>query len=321
MSPTQQHFHIGVCCLAGHRNSANNTQQLGAYVACACSSHISLCGALPAGVIGGSISWGHGVQRGTQDWFSLLQLWMEATFPQHRFTLKNGCVPATQSSYVSSCLQQFVDADADLVGERTLHSAGLLYVCTQHCCTHPVFPQLCEQGRPSSPHAQAATKMHIRAPFSSLRVLAHAQVLVEYVTNDGYHHGSVDNSLVRSFERLLRKLLNFGRAPAVVLLEFLATDVKVSKLPFYATGVCLCVRWKREQVCVGERKRQKRLLHPAPSEPGTTVQKVSRDRCCRVAAPSLLGKVCRGCVPRLHTHCLACMLVGCLCPCVCLTHM
>jgi len=62
------------------------------------------------------------------------------------------------------------------------------------------------------------------------------QVFVEYVTNDGYHHGSVDNSLVRSFERLLRKLLQFRRTPAVVLMEFLATDVRVSKLPFYATG-------------------------------------------------------------------------------------
>lgn len=62
------------------------------------------------------------------------------------------------------------------------------------------------------------------------------QVFVEYVTNDGYHHGSVDNSLVRSFERLLRKLLAFKHAPAVVLMEFLATDVKTSSLPFYATG-------------------------------------------------------------------------------------
>lgn len=63
------------------------------------------------------------------------------------------------------------------------------------------------------------------------------QVFVEYVTNDGYHHGSVDNSLVRSFERLLRKLLHFKHAPAVVLMEFLATDIKINKLPFYATGV------------------------------------------------------------------------------------
>lgn len=70
---------------------------------------------LSAGVIGGSISWGHGVQRGSEDWFSLLQRWMESTFTQHNITFKNGCVPATQSSYVSSCLQQFVDADVDLV--------------------------------------------------------------------------------------------------------------------------------------------------------------------------------------------------------------
>lgn len=68
-------------------------------------------------------------------------------------------------------------------------------------------------------------------------VMCCAQVFVEYVTNDGYHHGSVDNSLVRSFERLMRKLLTFRREPAVVLMQFLATDVKINKLPFYATGV------------------------------------------------------------------------------------
>jgi hypothetical protein len=66
------------------------------------------------------------------------------------------------------------------------------------------------------------------------------QVFVEYVTNDGYHHGSVDNSLVRSFERLVRKLLTFRRAPAVVLMDFLATDVRLNNLPFYATGKCKC---------------------------------------------------------------------------------
>jgi hypothetical protein len=41
--------------------------------------------------------------------------WLQATFSEHTFAFKNGCVPATQSSYVSSCLQQFVDADVDLV--------------------------------------------------------------------------------------------------------------------------------------------------------------------------------------------------------------
>lgn len=83
---------------------------------CAYLPLASCCGwLLSVGVIGGSISWGHGVQRGSEDWFSLLQRWMESTFTQHNITFKNGCVPATQSSYVSSCLQQFVDADVDLV--------------------------------------------------------------------------------------------------------------------------------------------------------------------------------------------------------------
>jgi hypothetical protein len=128
--------------------------------------------------------------------------------------------------------------------------------------------------------------MHVRAPclpFAHSRVDATTQVLVEYVTNDGYHHGSVDNSLVRSFERLLRKLLNFGRAPAVVLLEFLATDVKVSKLPFYATGVCLCVRAGDRAVCSWD---------VGAVQPPLVVTGLQ-------------------CLPRwapLHTHCLACMI-------------
>lgn len=39
-----------------------------------------------------------------------------------------------------------------------------------------------------------------------------------------------------AFERLLRKLLQLKRTPAVVLMEFLATDVKQKNLPFHATG-------------------------------------------------------------------------------------
>jgi len=73
-------------------------------------------------VIGGSISWGHMVQRGTEDWFTLLQHWMTDTFPQHNITFRNGCVPATQSSYVSSCLQQFVESDVDLVSPASTHT-------------------------------------------------------------------------------------------------------------------------------------------------------------------------------------------------------
>jgi hypothetical protein len=62
-------------------------------------------------------------------------------------------------------------------------------------------------------------------------------VFVEYVTNDGYHDGDINNGPVKSFERLLRKLLDFQNAPAVCLMEFLATGVRRNSVPFWATGV------------------------------------------------------------------------------------
>uniref|UniRef100_A0A383WNE5 SGNH hydrolase-type esterase domain-containing protein n=1 Tax=Tetradesmus obliquus TaxID=3088 RepID=A0A383WNE5_TETOB len=61
-------------------------------------------------------------------------------------------------------------------------------------------------------------------------------VFVEYAANDGYSDGSVNNGAVAAFERLLRKLLQQQRGPAVVLMEFLATDAKQKGLPFYATA-------------------------------------------------------------------------------------
>jgi hypothetical protein len=115
------------------------------------------------------------VTKGLDDWFTLFSSWLNATFPNAKLSFKNGCVPATQSEYVSMCLQQFVDADVDVI-------------------------------------------------------------FVEYAANDGYFDGSVNNGAVAAFERLLRKLLQHQRAPAVVLMEFLATDAKQKGLPFYATG-------------------------------------------------------------------------------------
>lgn len=127
------------------------------------------------GVIGGSISWGHLVRKDVEDWFTLFAGWLNATFPTAKLRLRNGCVPATQSEYVSMCLKHFVDAEVDLV-------------------------------------------------------------FVEYATNDGYMDSSIENAAVKAFERLLRKLLQHKNAPAVCLMEFLATDAKIKRLPFYATG-------------------------------------------------------------------------------------
>eukprot|EP00878_Enallax_costatus_P031969 GHUV01035048.1.p1 GENE.GHUV01035048.1~~GHUV01035048.1.p1 ORF type:complete len:243 (+),score=79.43 GHUV01035048.1:155-883(+) len=66
-------------------------------------------------VLGGSISWGSAVERGQDDWFSLLTSRLKAAFPNSNITGKNGCVPATPSSFMNMCLEQYMDDDVDLV--------------------------------------------------------------------------------------------------------------------------------------------------------------------------------------------------------------
>jgi hypothetical protein len=55
------------------------------------------------------------VTKGVDDWFSLFSNWVNATFSTAKLSFKNGCVPATQSEYVSMCLDQFVDEDVDVI--------------------------------------------------------------------------------------------------------------------------------------------------------------------------------------------------------------
>jgi hypothetical protein len=66
-------------------------------------------------VIGGSASYGIGVQRGSSDWFAQLQRYIRTAFPRAAVTAKNGCVPGGQSEFVNACLDKFVSRDADLV--------------------------------------------------------------------------------------------------------------------------------------------------------------------------------------------------------------
>jgi len=67
------------------------------------------------GVVGGSISWGHGASKyGLTDWVSLLRTYMQGLFG-NKVTVRNGCVPATPSSFMVMCLEMSVDADVDLV--------------------------------------------------------------------------------------------------------------------------------------------------------------------------------------------------------------
>lgn len=67
------------------------------------------------GVIGGSVSYGYGVRRGSSDWFSIFTSYLRSAFPKASITTKNGCVPAAQSEYISMCLEKFVNQDADLI--------------------------------------------------------------------------------------------------------------------------------------------------------------------------------------------------------------
>lgn len=70
---------------------------------------------ITVGIIGGSITWGHGADPGKTDWAARVFQWVNATFPgaKHRFV--NGAIPAAPSSYFSMCYAWHVPEDADLV--------------------------------------------------------------------------------------------------------------------------------------------------------------------------------------------------------------
>lgn len=55
---------------------------------------------LSVGMIGGSISCGHGIKHGTEDWFTHVENYLRTAFPAAAIKAKNGCVPAVMSEYV-----------------------------------------------------------------------------------------------------------------------------------------------------------------------------------------------------------------------------
>lgn len=66
------------------------------------------------GVLGGSVTKGHGVSH-VQNWTTLfLEAWKKL-FPKSETTLTNGAVPATGSDYYSMCFGEHIDDDVDLV--------------------------------------------------------------------------------------------------------------------------------------------------------------------------------------------------------------
>lgn len=66
-------------------------------------------------VLGGSISWGSAVSKGVDDWFTLVVQRLQEVFPAANITGRNGCVPATPSSFMNMCLEHYLEDDVDLV--------------------------------------------------------------------------------------------------------------------------------------------------------------------------------------------------------------
>jgi hypothetical protein len=62
-------------------------------------------GAVKAAVLGGSISFGSGIEndKGRADWFTLVVERLGTAFPGANVTGRNGCVPATPSSFMNMC--------------------------------------------------------------------------------------------------------------------------------------------------------------------------------------------------------------------------
>lgn len=71
---------------------------------------------IKVGAIGGSITNGAKASRiGETDWFSLVGKYLQVAFPRANVTTRNGALPATPSALMNMCLEQYVDADVDLV--------------------------------------------------------------------------------------------------------------------------------------------------------------------------------------------------------------
>lgn len=67
------------------------------------------------GAVGSSITYGRGVERGTSDWLTLFSSWLQAAFPTAVVSVRNGALPLATSEYLSACLDQLVEQQADLV--------------------------------------------------------------------------------------------------------------------------------------------------------------------------------------------------------------
>ncbi|CAK9784167.1 hypothetical protein CC85DRAFT_281824 [Cutaneotrichosporon oleaginosum] len=66
------------------------------------------------GVLGGSITFGHGLHNEDKRYAQLVQEGLAAAFPDAEIVVQNGAVPATGTDYFAACYKHHVPADADL---------------------------------------------------------------------------------------------------------------------------------------------------------------------------------------------------------------
>ncbi|KAG2488939.1 hypothetical protein HYH03_012560 [Edaphochlamys debaryana] len=72
------------------------------------------------------VTWGSDTSDKKHSWFSVFSQWLIKSFPQTSITARNGAVRGTPCTFMTMCLEQAVDLDADLVFvEYILNNASL----------------------------------------------------------------------------------------------------------------------------------------------------------------------------------------------------
>jgi hypothetical protein len=67
-------------------------------------------------VLGGSISWGHGVNNHTTEVYGAIVMdWFKRTFPNANHTFVNGAIPGTPSSYMALCVDNKIPQESDII--------------------------------------------------------------------------------------------------------------------------------------------------------------------------------------------------------------
>jgi lysophospholipase L1-like esterase len=66
------------------------------------------------GILGGSVTAGHGVKEHDR-WSTLYGNWWREAFPKAEIEVTNGAVPATETSYYMTCFEEHIDKDVDIV--------------------------------------------------------------------------------------------------------------------------------------------------------------------------------------------------------------